>query len=328
MKCWRAPLRWTMAAALASTWAVPRQARADDPHAEAESLIRHGVELRRLGQDGEALDVFRRAYAIDPTPRAGAQAALAHQALGDWVDAERGLAQALGAAADPWIALYREVLEQALAVVRAHLGWLVVDTNAAQAEIRVDGDVETVPDANPIRVPARTLDLEIRAQGREPARRTVDVQPGARVSIFVAMDLEPLHAGTAVASATAAPPPVLVGPRDDTRRRSAGAIAFVAAGVFVVGGVVAWRVREDNVAVYDDDSRCRVGALTREQQCGGHAEAANVALGLEVGSFAIAAASAAWGAWEWWGGAGHGSAAAALPCAPWAGLGVACRGRF
>src|SRR5437868_5098645 len=82
-------------------------ARADD----ADALIKQGVELRRARRDREALERFRRAYDLAPTPRALAQMGLAEQALSRWVDAESHLGRALEIAEDAWIAKYRTTLE-------------------------------------------------------------------------------------------------------------------------------------------------------------------------------------------------------------------------
>jgi hypothetical protein len=52
-------------------------------HAEdADELIHKGIELRKQGQDLDALEAFRRANALTSTPRALAQMGFAEQALG------------------------------------------------------------------------------------------------------------------------------------------------------------------------------------------------------------------------------------------------------
>src|SRR5438105_4526034 len=81
-------------------WLAPGgMARGED----AEALIRQGNELRRAGQDEEALPLFARAYAVAPAPRTRALLGLAQAATGRWLDAEASLQGALAAAADPWI---------------------------------------------------------------------------------------------------------------------------------------------------------------------------------------------------------------------------------
>src|SRR5688572_26126191 len=95
------------------------EARADD----VESLIQRGIDLRRRGQDAEALESFRAANERRPTPRAMAQIGLAEQALGRWIDADLHLGEALSAGDDPWIVKNRGALEGARALVEKHLGW-------------------------------------------------------------------------------------------------------------------------------------------------------------------------------------------------------------
>ena len=92
-------LRGLLAAAALVSLAPP--ARADEPP-DSEALIAHGLELRRQHEDASALADFRRAYALQPTPRCRAQIGLAEQSLGQWLPAETDLRAALSAADDPW----------------------------------------------------------------------------------------------------------------------------------------------------------------------------------------------------------------------------------
>jgi hypothetical protein len=69
---------------------------------DADVLIKPGVELRREGKDQVALEEFRPAFDVAPTPRALAQIALAEEALGRWIDAEAHIGKARGRAG-PWI---------------------------------------------------------------------------------------------------------------------------------------------------------------------------------------------------------------------------------
>src|SRR5262249_2725066 len=126
----------------------------------------------------------------DPTPRVGAQIAFAHQALADWVEAERGIEGALRAADDAWIARYRDVLEQALTTVRAHLGTLYVEANGTQGELRLNGSSgEPVPAPDqPIRVPAGTSRFDLRAPGYLAVVRTVEVAAGAQVHVVITLE--------------------------------------------------------------------------------------------------------------------------------------------
>src|SRR3979409_1225623 len=104
-------------------------ARAVEPERTCGYVMTKGVRLRREGDDAGALAAFERAYGLVPSPRALGQIALAHQALGHWLEAEHGLVEALRISSDAWVARNRAYLEESLAAARAHLAWLDVDCN-------------------------------------------------------------------------------------------------------------------------------------------------------------------------------------------------------
>lgn len=158
--------------------AAPAPALAQTAPADAAALVKQGLALRRERRDADALDAFRRAYAIDAAPRTLAQLALAEQALGRWVDAEHDLQAAL-AADDPWIASNRRLLGAGLAAIRSHLGSLDVEADVAGAELWVNGArVGRLPLAAPLRVEAGSVIVEVRAEGYAAARRVTSVEPG------------------------------------------------------------------------------------------------------------------------------------------------------
>ncbi|HEX2659819.1 MAG TPA: hypothetical protein VHU40_16155 [Polyangia bacterium] len=151
---------------------VSPAALADD----AEALIRQGIELRRAGRDAEALEQFRRANQIAPSPRAAAQIGLAEQALGRWLDADGHLRAALAAASDPWIVKNRGTLGTAVIAVGQHLGLLEVLGDPAGASVRVDGLLAgTLPLAQPLRVNLGSVVLEVSADGHIPLTRTLNI---------------------------------------------------------------------------------------------------------------------------------------------------------
>lgn len=314
----RRPFPFVVAAIIVITASAP-PTRADTP-SESESYVQRGINLRRLGKNREALDAFEQAYGLEPTPRAGAQIALAEQAEGDWVDAEPGLEQALRCDGDPWIARYRDALERALATVRTHLGWLDVEANVAHGELVVDNALRhALPSRGPLRVAAGSLEIEVRAPGFVPVRRAIAVAPGAHVHVIVALESMPPSASGAPTADVA---------RVDAHPWTSAYVPIAAAVVLAGAGAVAWRVRENDVAIYNDDARCLAGSMTREQQCGGRAQIANVALAVEIGAFAAAGVGAALGGWRLWLSGASPSRVARSSCAPWSGLGVLCEGRF
>ncbi len=318
------PRRWRgWVAILAALVLIAGPGHADDAGSKAETLIQRGVELRRAGQNGEALAQFQSAYALVPTPRAEAQIGLALQALGDWLGAEIALENALGSADDPWIAQYREALDGALATVRAHLASIHVDVNVTQGQLLLDGvSVHLLPTADAIRVRAGTLDIEVRAPGYVPAHRRVDVAAGAEAK--ESFSLDPIAGPPAPIDAAPAAHPQPSAPRNRVGSYVAFASSFALAG----GGVVAWRVHEGELAHYNDDTECVFGTLNRAQRCGGYDTAATVALGLEIGAFAASAITAGVGAWLLWSLSRHRPETAGASCGPFGALGVACGGRF
>jgi hypothetical protein len=266
-----------------------RPARADEA-ADAGALIDQGVALREQARDREALSLFRRAAALHPSPRADAQIALALQALGEWADAEAGLAGVLAVAGDAWIERNRAALEEALETVRGQLGWITVDTDTPGAQILIDGrPVLTLPMREPLRVAAGVAVVEAHALGYAAAVRYVQIH--AREHAHQSMTLVPLAMPAALPpSAPPAPPPPESRP-PVSRAQPWAWMSLGAAAVLLGGGIAAHVVREDNAAKYDDPSCVSVAGKTRDEVCGsygGTARAATVlaAIGYSAGGVA------------------------------------------
>src|SRR3954465_13475693 len=92
-------------------------ARAASAATEADAAIKRGVELRKRGDDLQALAEFQRAQALQRSAPAQAQIGFAEHALGRWREAEEHLGLALANTGDPWIRRHREVIERSRAVV-------------------------------------------------------------------------------------------------------------------------------------------------------------------------------------------------------------------
>jgi hypothetical protein len=171
---------------------------ADD--AAVAALLEQGNELRRAGRDEEALKLFERAQAQRPSPQARAQIALAEQATGRWVAAERDLAQALASADDPWIAKNRAELTSALAHIRAHVGQLMILGSPAGATVLLNGArVGTLPLAAPLTVDVGEAVAGVTADGYTALSRKVTIEPGRLAREVI--DLPPLAPETAAAAA-------------------------------------------------------------------------------------------------------------------------------
>jgi PEGA domain-containing protein len=216
---------------------------------ETERLIGEGVALRQQAKDAEALADFTRAFELTHDPRARAQMGLAEEALGQWVLAETHLEEAL-AADSAWITRHRGDLTGALEDIRGHLGSLEVLEGTAGAEVLVNGRiVGHMPLAKPLRVPAGTVALEVRAPGFVPVARSVNVPANgvARETVGLARD-EAWRAPAAPRSDEAVAPIAATGPAPaamsstDWRRAAAWAAAGGAAASLTVGIVFTTRV--------------------------------------------------------------------------------------
>lgn len=203
---------------------------------EAERLIDEGVELRRAGKEREALERFRQAYELDPSPRAQGQMGLAAKSLRLWVEAERHLQGALSATSDAWVDKNRAALEQALEVVSNNVASLRVETNAPSAKLYVNGrELTDLPMSEALRVVAGAAQLEVRAPGYQTARRR-ETLPARRVTALrIELEAEapapPAPAPVPIETpAPAAPPPP---ERDDGGTQRTW--AWVAGGVGLVG---------------------------------------------------------------------------------------------
>lgn len=144
---------------------------------DADDLIHQGVELRRSGQDEEALRAFERAYGTVKSPRAAAQMGLAEQALGKWVEAHGHLQEALRAKDDPWISKNRPALAEAASRVADHVGWIEIVGGSANVEVRLDGIPRgNLPLSHPLPTTTGNVSIELVLAGRAPLQRTTVVR--------------------------------------------------------------------------------------------------------------------------------------------------------
>jgi hypothetical protein len=241
-----------------------RTARADTDAAEAERLISEGVALRQQAKDAEALADFTRAFELTHDPRARAQMGLAEEALGQWVLAETHLQEAL-AADSAWITRHRGDLSGALEDIRGHLGSLEVLEGTAGAEVLVNGlSVGRMPLTKPLRVPAGTVALEVRAPGFVPVARSVNVPANgvARETVGLARD-EAWRAPAALRSDGAVAPIATTAlaaasvSRTDWRRVAAwasagGAVASLAVGIVFTSRVYSYADKFNRSCGVDD----------------------------------------------------------------------------
>jgi tetratricopeptide (TPR) repeat protein len=210
-------------------------------------------------------------------------------------------------------------------------------TRVAGLEVRCDGVVLGEPSWNTdVPVDPGEHRVEVTAPDKKPRKAMVTLGSDAdRQEVVVAVLADQPRPVVAAYPEAAASTAHGAGASSDgatrgrAEHRAGGFVALAAAGLLAGAGVMAWRVHEDNLVIYDDDNRCLAEAgLTRAAQCGDHARAADVALGLEIGAFATAGISATLGVWLLSMSPSRSRSVVAASCAPSAALGIVCRGTF
>ncbi|MBX3269753.1 MAG: PEGA domain-containing protein [Sandaracinaceae bacterium] len=267
-------------------WLAPWAARAQS----AEELLAEGLALRAQQDDEGALALFERAAALEPSTRVDAQVALALQALGRWLEADARLTALLARDEDEWLARNRPHLVEALAEVGGRLGELVIECAVDGARVLVDRrEVGTTPLPGPVRAVAGTAIVEVLADGHHAIQRRVLVAPRERARerfepvplAAEALEAPPARGRSAPGTASAEPAPWLV----------LGASGAVAGAVFLGLGGAAFAVREDQIAVWNDDARCdRLEGPSRDEECPGPAGAWRAAEGLAIAGFVVGGA--------------------------------------
>ena len=236
---------------------------------EADSLIRHGIELRKAHDDEGAAREFQKAYDQVHTPRAAGQLGLAEQALGRWEDAERHVGEALRAAGDPWVVKNRAILDEALGAIQGHLARIEVLGDPEGADVSVNGRVVgKLPLKEAVRVSAGEVEVELHAPGYVPIQRTLTIVGGQYQRLVLHLTKEASASAGEVASVPKAageqsqPPestpvaPLVATPpgaaEPSTVRNVLKWSAAGLAGVGLVVGVVAVIKHGNNVSAFDN----------------------------------------------------------------------------
>lgn len=155
-----------------------------------EAHLRSGVSFLIANKNAEALEQFRKAYELVPSPRAAAQMGLAERALGLWSESEQHLQEALAASTDPWIARNRKYIEAQLAQVSPQLGTLDI-AGPPGAVVTIDGARKgQLPKDNPARLVAGSHLVELALAGHEPYSRRISIRAGKTEELSV--ELTPL----------------------------------------------------------------------------------------------------------------------------------------
>jgi hypothetical protein len=243
---------------------VPSVAHAEES-ASLEALIQEGIRLRREGEDEKALEVFRQAERLQPSSvRVLLHLATAAQAAGHWVDADTYIRRVFDYRDDPYYRRYESDISTVEQLIASRVGRFQAVGSPAGAEVRLNGRVVGhLPMAEAHRLEAGNYQLEVVSQGHYALRRNQRV-PGGVLTREV-IDLGP-ERPTADSS-------MLVGEdQKPARWWEERWVAWSLAGAGAASALtatVAFIVREQQAAQWNDDGRCVVpGGGTREQQCG------------------------------------------------------------
>lgn len=208
---------------------------ADDRAADA--LIARGLELRREKKPQEALEMFQRAHAVDPSPRTLGQMGLVEDTLEHWVDSETHVVAALAVPQDGWVRRNRSLLEQTLTSVRTHIGQIAF-SGPSGATVTVGGRlVGSLPAVQPVRVAAGPVVVTASASGSKQFVATVNVQAGMETPVALVLEPIDLRPATPVAA------PEAPRPHHPELQPHATGRTWTGAGLLAGGaGILAWGI--------------------------------------------------------------------------------------
>ncbi len=172
---------------------------APDGAAHAETLIAEGLELRRAGQDSQAVRKFEEAYSQVPGPRSAAQLGLCLQAVGRWSEAEARLSEALHSKNDAWIAKHRSTLKESLEQVKQNVARVEVNGEPEGASVLINGrNVGSLPLKEDIAVNAGTVDIEVSKPGFKRGYRSLTLKGGQYQRLVMRLEEDPAVHSAAV----------------------------------------------------------------------------------------------------------------------------------
>ena len=246
-----------------------RVARADPTsnailEAEIEPFVQRGIDLRKLGRDGEALAIFEDARLKAPdSVRLKVHLASTHQALGHWVEAERYLSEVLRQPDDSYVRRHRATIDKAYDFVNQRLGSLDVVGEPEGAELVLSGrSVGRLPLPAPVRVPIGSYVIEVRKEGYYSVTRPVAIGGGMLLRESITLGPRP-GPGPEYAQ------PLSAASRADDRAGSPRWLTWTLTGTGLVAAtvsLVAFQIRENHAQRWNSDS-CLQPGLTRGDVC-------------------------------------------------------------
>jgi hypothetical protein len=175
-------------AAMATASPVPAQTAKD----KATQLVRAAVVLVDEGKLDGALELFEKAYRLDPAPVILGHMAKVHDRKGNLAKAREMYEQWVATETDPGrLSKARVRLEDILERIP---GKLVVTATPAGAAVKVDG--RSVAAGAAVELKRGGHDVEVTLAGHAPEKRTAEIRPGGETRLGV--ELKPLPGRLAV----------------------------------------------------------------------------------------------------------------------------------
>jgi tetratricopeptide (TPR) repeat protein len=163
------------------------------PDQRAAALVDEGMALQAAGSLQAALDKYKEAQTIHPTPRAQAQMGLTAESMGDLGAAERDIAQALSMRKDPWVKENRRKLQTALNRLKRQLATLDITGKPQGAEVFVNERSQgKLPLVAAVRVGGGTITVRAKKDGYRDFEQVLDLPPRAKRIIKIDMEEAPV----------------------------------------------------------------------------------------------------------------------------------------
>jgi tetratricopeptide (TPR) repeat protein len=215
---------------------APAAPAGDAARARARALLQEGAAFMDERQYDRAVESFREAYRLVPSPKVLYNLGVAYLSVARYADALAALEQFLAEATDAPEA-NREIARRHVADLRGKVATLAITSDRPRAELILDGrslgevalDRELTIDAGP-------HDLRVVSNGRAVDQR-LTAPAGGRVAVTLAFDAQPPAAPAPVTAPPAltltpeAPPPP---PRRPWLWIAAGGAAAIAVAVVLV----------------------------------------------------------------------------------------------
>jgi tetratricopeptide (TPR) repeat protein len=178
------------------------------PEQRAAALVDEGMSLQAAGSLQPALDKYKEAQTIHPTPRAQAQMGLTEESLGDLGAAERDLAQAVSMRKDPWIKENRRRLQAAIQRIKRQVATLDIQGSPEGAEVIVNGRSQgTLPLVGPVRIAGGSITVQAKKEGYNDFEHVLDLPARGKRVVRIEMDRAPAPVAAPIPVAAPQPAP-------------------------------------------------------------------------------------------------------------------------